>query len=84
MADRAALRRQALAMERARREETDDPAAARALGSAGLVEGWWTVVERLRIRSGRRLLIARRNEPETGACMRAVRAERKVVAFPSA
>ena len=79
VADRAALRRQALAMERARREETDDPAAA--LGSwKALVEGRWTVVERFES-DGRRLLIARRNEPETWRLYALSEPERKVVAF---
>lgn len=79
VADRAALRRHALAIERARREGKDDPEAALASWRA-LVEGRWTVVERFES-DGRRLLIARRNEPETWRLYALSEAERKVVAF---
>src|SRR5690606_38804763 len=79
VADRAALRRHALAIERARRAGKDDPEAALASWRA-LVEGRWTVVERFES-DGRRLLIARRNEPETWRLYALSEAERKVVAF---
>jgi len=79
VADRAALRRQALAIERARREEPRNPDAALSSWK-GLVEGRWTVVERFEA-DGRRLLIARRNEPAAWHLYALSDAERKVVAF---
>lgn len=77
--DREALRSQALAVERARRMDQNDPEAALALWTA-LVDGRWTLVERFEA-DGRRIYVARRNDPETALVSALSEVERKVIAL---
>lgn len=75
----AQLRAAALTMDRSRREAGTDPERALAHWKA-MVEGRWTLVERFES-DGRRIFVARPNEPATHRQNGLTDAERKVVAL---
>jgi DNA-binding CsgD family transcriptional regulator len=80
---RTALREAALRMDRARmRRRSEDLVDPAAMWMA-LVEGRWTLVERFDS-DGRRVLIARRNDPTTRADLALTEREKKVVALVAA
>jgi len=80
---RSALREAALRLDRARmRRRAGDLVDPAAMWTA-LVEGRWTLVERFDS-DGRRVLIARRNDPTTRADLALTERERKVVALIAA
>jgi DNA-binding CsgD family transcriptional regulator len=77
---RHALRDAALRIDRARtRRGADSPGGALALWRA-LVEGRWSLVERFES-DGRRIMVARRNDPASRASRALSEHERKVVAL---
>ena len=77
---RSALRDAALRFDRARsRRGADSPEGALALWRA-LVEGRWSLVERFES-DGRRIMVARRNDPASRASRALSEHERKVVAL---
>jgi len=80
---RSALREAALRLDRARmRQRVDDHVDPAAMWTA-LVEGRWTLVERFDS-DGRRVIVARRNDPTTRADLALSEREKKVVALVAA
>lgn len=73
------LREAALAIDRARRASSFDPDAALGYWRA-MVEGKWTLVERFEA-DGRRILVARPNEPKTQRSRKLTGNELKVVSL---
>lgn len=77
--DRSVLERAALAFDRAKNRVASDPDAALGYWKA-MVEGKWTLVERFES-DGRRVLLARPNEPKVAQLRALTAPELKVVAL---
>lgn len=76
---KAELVTQAIAIERARRDEGQDPETARSLWKA-LIEGRWSLVERFEV-DARRLLLVECGEAHSQSLPVLSERERRVVAF---